>query len=144
LNEIAPPGQLKRSTPSMKVENRRFLRIIRIVEFVSGLGVLLLGLWMWFLTTGYELIPPDPLMLLVCAGPGATVAVGASLQTLFHKTWGLALVVVGAVATLFIGIQAFLFVRYLGDNVWMSSLSADISLVVITLIASVMLARKRS
>jgi hypothetical protein len=111
---------------------------MRIVELSGGIGVFVLGSWMWLLTAADE--PFDLMVFLVLVGPGTVVAVGSSLQTLFHKRWALALVLLGVVATLFVGIKVFFLFRYFGNTVWVRSVSADISLVMITLITSVVLA----
>jgi len=120
------------------VMNSRFLRVMRIVELSGGIGVFVLGLWMWLLTAADE--PFDLMVFLVLVGPGTVVAVGSTLQTLFHKRWALALVLLGVAATLFVGIRVFFLFRYFGNTVWVRSVSADISLVMITLITSVILA----
>jgi hypothetical protein len=133
--------------------NAPILRVLRLLQLTGGLGVFLLGAWMWLhiwqLAAGTNTERNtwnDVLVSVMLVLPGMLMAVGSFLQTAYYKHWALLMVFIGAViGASFVGINVLFLFAYSGDKLGQRAVFADLLFILLTLtlgITNVILQRR--
>ena len=132
-------GGMRLRPVAMRTLSRSRIELSQIMQLLAGVGVFLLGAWMWlqisFRAAAINAKPDfslDAEILLTLLLPGLLVAVGSFLQTVCDQRWALIMVVIGAVSAALIAVTAFFVFGYLGDASGKIAAFADFLLILLT------------